>query len=234
MTKGLSVNTTYDAQEFLEVPGRDRSIRGTVTCPHDARGRIKLRTLGGLKATRQVSIRISAEKFLGSLVFGIGPGSTSCVIDSAGQINAQINMWRDAVVRIGEGTTINSARMIADAAELTIGKDNLWSDEIIIQTNDQHGLIDLTTDQVIGTERRFFTTEDHVWLGRRTLVMSDVLIGAGSTIGAGSVVTKSVGRFCIVAGNPARVVRENTTWSRSPNGFSDQESAWVSAHRPVG
>jgi acetyltransferase-like isoleucine patch superfamily enzyme len=39
-------------------------------------------------------------------------------------------------------------------------------------------------------------------------VLPGVNIGRGVTVGAGSVVTKSVEDFCVVAGNPARVIRK--------------------------
>ena len=51
------------------------------------------------------------------------------------------------------------------------------------------------------------TIEDDVWLGGNVVVCPGVNIGAGSIIGAGSVVTKDVPAGVIAAGNPARVVR---------------------------
>jgi len=41
-----------------------------------------------------------------------------------------------------------------------------------------------------------------VWIGSNSVIMED--IGNGSVVGAGSVVTKPVEAFTIVAGNPAR------------------------------
>lgn len=46
------------------------------------------------------------------------------------------------------------------------------------------------------------------WLGGNVIVLPGVTIGRGSTIGAGSVVTKDVPDYCIAAGNPARVLRK--------------------------
>jgi acetyltransferase-like isoleucine patch superfamily enzyme len=46
-----------------------------------------------------------------------------------------------------------------------------------------------------------------VWIGQRAIIMSGVRIGDGSIIGAGSIVTKNVAPYAIVAGNPARFVR---------------------------
>jgi acetyltransferase-like isoleucine patch superfamily enzyme len=47
------------------------------------------------------------------------------------------------------------------------------------------------------------------FIGGRSLILPGVEIGDGSVIGAGSVVTKSVPSGCVVAGNPACILREN-------------------------
>lgn len=47
------------------------------------------------------------------------------------------------------------------------------------------------------------------FIGARSLIMPGVEIGDNCVIGAGSVVTKSVPPNCIVAGNPARILKEN-------------------------
>lgn len=46
-----------------------------------------------------------------------------------------------------------------------------------------------------------------VWIGTDVLILSGVKIGNGSVIASGSIVTKDVGHYCIVAGNPAKVVK---------------------------
>lgn len=47
-----------------------------------------------------------------------------------------------------------------------------------------------------------------VWIGFNCIVLKGVTIGEGSVVGAGSVVTKDVPPWTIVAGNPARIIRE--------------------------
>jgi acetyltransferase-like isoleucine patch superfamily enzyme len=47
------------------------------------------------------------------------------------------------------------------------------------------------------------------FVGGRSLILPGVEIGDNCVIGAGSVVTKSVPPRCVVAGNPARILREN-------------------------
>lgn len=45
------------------------------------------------------------------------------------------------------------------------------------------------------------------WFGGSCIVLPGVTIGRGSTVGAGSVVTKDVPEYVVVAGNPARIIR---------------------------
>lgn len=49
---------------------------------------------------------------------------------------------------------------------------------------------------------------DHAWIGYRAIILPGVTIGQGAVIGAGSVVTRDVPPFSIVAGNPARCIGE--------------------------
>jgi carbonic anhydrase/acetyltransferase-like protein (isoleucine patch superfamily) len=46
-----------------------------------------------------------------------------------------------------------------------------------------------------------------VWVGTRAIILSGVTIGDGAIVAAGSVVTKDVPPYAIVAGNPARLIR---------------------------
>ncbi|WP_409574838.1 acyltransferase [Thiobacillus sp.] len=48
------------------------------------------------------------------------------------------------------------------------------------------------------------------WIGARVIITKGVVIGEGGIVAAGSVVTKDVPPYTIVAGNPARVIRELT------------------------
>jgi maltose O-acetyltransferase len=47
-----------------------------------------------------------------------------------------------------------------------------------------------------------------VWFGGSVVVLPGVTIGENSVVGAGSVVTKDVPAGVVVAGNPARVIKQ--------------------------
>jgi len=49
---------------------------------------------------------------------------------------------------------------------------------------------------------------DRVWIAYRAIILPGVTIGEGAVVGAGSVVTKDVEPYTIVAGNPARFIKK--------------------------
>ncbi|MBI4517295.1 MAG: acyltransferase [Deltaproteobacteria bacterium] len=50
--------------------------------------------------------------------------------------------------------------------------------------------------------------EDDVWVGLRATILKGVTLRRGAIVGAGAVVTESVPPYTVVAGNPARVIRQ--------------------------
>lgn len=65
-----------------------------------------------------------------------------------------------------------------------------------------------TLDTYLGIEQPGDTAiGNDVWIGREATIMPGVTIGDGAVIGAHSVVTKNVGPYEIVAGNPAKLIR---------------------------
>jgi len=61
--------------------------------------------------------------------------------------------------------------------------------------------------------------EQRVWVGAGAIVLPGVTLGEGSIVAAGAVVTQSVPSWKIVAGCPARIVKDRPHF----NGFSDKK-----------
>ncbi|MCK5306493.1 MAG: acyltransferase [Candidatus Omnitrophica bacterium] len=49
--------------------------------------------------------------------------------------------------------------------------------------------------------------EENVWVGTNSIILKGVKIGRNSVVGAGSVVTRDIPENCVVAGNPAKVIK---------------------------
>jgi acetyltransferase-like isoleucine patch superfamily enzyme len=74
----------------------------------------------------------------------------------------------------------------------------------------------LVNDEAVGrtaeNAANHVVLEDHVWLGAGVTVLKGVTIGHDSVVAAGAVVTKDVPPFTLVAGVPARPVRQLAGW----------------------
>nr|WP_313214683.1 CatB-related O-acetyltransferase [Soonwooa sp.] len=55
------------------------------------------------------------------------------------------------------------------------------------------------------------TIENDVWIGDNVIILPGVKIGTGAVLAAGAIVTKDVDDYCIVGGNPAKLIRKRFT-----------------------
>jgi len=105
-------------------------------------------------------------------------------------------------VSIGARTRIGLGSVLI--GPVTIGNDVLLAQNIIV-SGLNHGYEDVSMPismQKVSTKG--ITIEDEVWIGGNAVILSGITIGKHSIVAAGSVVTKDVPPYTIVAGNPAR------------------------------
>lgn len=136
-------------------------------------------------------------------------------------IGDEVGIWRyarieafngnpgEARVRIGQGTVIQPYVHIGAIQEVTIGRNCLFASHVYISDHD-HDFSDPSIPPTQGGTLLAAPVRigDNVWLGERVSVLKGVTIGDSSVVGAGSVVAKSVPPRTIVAGVPARVLRQ--------------------------
>ena len=110
---------------------------------------------------------------------------------------------------IGENTSIGKHGSLAAINRVEIGKNVLFARYVHI-TDHSHGYEDITrpisVQPLISKEPVII--EDDCWLGFSCEILSGVHIGRHSVVAARAVVTKDVPPYSIVAGNPARVVKQ--------------------------
>lgn len=91
--------------------------------------------------------------------------------------------------------------------EINVGEDVAISENVIIRDSDNHSII--SPNHV---KAKPINIGNHVWIGMNSIILKGVTIGDGAIIAAGAVVTKDVPPKTIVAGVPAKVIKENIDW----------------------
>ncbi|MFX1563067.1 MAG: DapH/DapD/GlmU-related protein [Promethearchaeota archaeon] len=110
----------------------------------------------------------------------------------------------DAQFIVGDRCTMHN-NFINIAKPVTIGNDVGFSPETSLIT---HGYWQSVLEGY-STSFAPITIHDWVILGYRVIVLPGVEIGERTTVGAGSIVTKSLPARCVAVGVPARVIKEN-------------------------
>ncbi|WP_107773475.1 acyltransferase [Nocardioides sediminis] len=115
-------------------------------------------------------------------------------------------MFPSGVVHVGDRSGIGIRCHLK--GPVTIGSDVMMGPEVVIFTTD-HAFSDVGRPMREQGMRavRAVTIEDDVWIGQRAMILPGVTIGRGSVIAAGAVVVKDVPPFCVVGGNPAKILR---------------------------
>jgi galactoside O-acetyltransferase len=129
-----------------------------------------------------------------------------------------------AAIIIGSNTFVGNS-LIASATSIQVGDDTLISWGCNIVDHDSHPIRWEDRRDDVRDWRRGGKNWDHVvsepviignkcWLGLNVIVLKGVHIGDGAVVAAGSVVTRNVAPWTVVAGNPARVIKELSVENR--------------------
>ena len=113
---------------------------------------------------------------------------------------------------IGQNCSFGEYNHITSTNRIEIG-DNLLTGRWVTITDNSHGETDFVTLQQpplmrIVTSKGPVIIGNNVWIGDKATILPGVTIGDGSVIAANAVVTKDVPAYSVVAGNPARVVKQ--------------------------
>jgi acetyltransferase-like isoleucine patch superfamily enzyme len=112
---------------------------------------------------------------------------------------------------IGDDTFIGHNSSFTIGKRIEIGSHVLIAGGIRVQDNDGHPL-DADRrhagEPVAPEDVKPVTISDGAWIGHSCMILKSVTIGENAVIGAGSVVTSDVPANTVVAGVPARVIRE--------------------------
>lgn len=125
------------------------------------------------------------DKRVNIAVWGRGPGQGRITIGDYALITPGVRISASDSIEIGDNCMIASGAYITDS--------------------DWHGIYDRIERNAVPAPIRI---GNNVWIGDRATVLKGVTIGDNSIVGAGAVVARDVPANVVVAGNPARVVKE--------------------------
>lgn len=176
---------------------------------------------------KKATIKVSGSG--NQLVVARGAVITNCEIRLSGE-NNKIYIGENVRFRSGKiylkdtenqsicidsDTTVEGAYLLVDeAASISIGKDCMLSTDIIIRVGDKHSILNSETKQRVNPAKDV-VLEDRIWIGRAVQILKGSYLKSETVVGACSVVTSKFTKGnCVVAGMPARIVKENICWDR--------------------
>jgi acetyltransferase-like isoleucine patch superfamily enzyme len=118
-------------------------------------------------------------------------------------------------IYIGDNTRIGLSNTVIGPVH--IGNNVIIAQNVVISALN-HNYEDISTNinsQGVNTDQ--ITIEDDVWIGANSTILAGVHIGCHVVVGSGSVVTKDIPPYCVVVGNPARIIKK----------YDKKEQIWI-------
>jgi len=116
---------------------------------------------------------------------------------------------KNKTLTIGCNTFLTGDSLITVNNGVSIGSNCAISWNLTLIDDDYHQLLPVSEKDkniIIG---------DNVWIGNNVTILKGAVVGKGSVIAANSVVTKAFPQEnVLLAGNPAKIIRENINWKR--------------------
>lgn len=124
-------------------------------------------------------------------------------------------IWKSHINRhsyTGKNTSIIASQIgkfVSISWNVTIGGANHDYERLTTHSFLYNSYDELKPEKYEGYNRfeKSCIVENDVWIGTNTVVLRGIKIGNGAVVGAGSIVTKDVPDYAIVAGNPAKIIK---------------------------
>lgn len=169
---------------------------------------IKLRLHGITHGRRIRGNRVVVKNF-GEIIIG-NAVSLNSFPDGSPYRTILMTHCREAVISIGDNCNLNGTT-IHCRSEVTIGNFCMFGPGVHLVDNDSHRVALDICERRQPPSSCPIIIRDNVWIGMNSLILKGVEVGDNAIVAAHSVVTKSVPKNSLVAGNPARVVKHLTS-----------------------
>lgn len=133
-----------------------------------------------------------------------------------------IRFGNNGCCSIGKNTEIIGANIYVAESKVQIGEDCLFSTQVILRTHDAHHIFDINTHKRINYSKDI-VVEDNVWIAYQVTLLGGARIGTGSVVGTNAVTSSQFGDHKVIAGSPAKVIRDNICWSRENTEYFNRD-----------
>jgi acetyltransferase-like isoleucine patch superfamily enzyme len=136
-------------------------------------------------------------------------------------LDCRMYCFEQGTIQIGSHSSIRYNTRIGAVNKITIGDHVIISNHVTIMDNNNHPVHPEQRLKMVHSgygselwswkyaEAKEVRIGNNVWIGEGARINKGVSIGDGSVVAAGAIVTKDVPPNCVVAGNPAVIVKEN-------------------------
>lgn len=162
---------------------------------------------------------IKEGTFFNKTTIRIIGNNNTLIFEKGCGIGSDCSFWlegNNVIITIGEGTTFTCRchfNAQEDGSRITVGKDCMFSNNIIVRTSDSHPIYSLKTGERLNPAKNIIIG-DHVWVAPGTEIMKGAIIGNNVIIGSQTMVSQSIPDNSLAVGRPARVVKTEVTWKR--------------------
>lgn len=148
----------------------------------------------------------------------VGADRISIGCDCEIRDNVRLTAWEnfreqkfEPQIEVGNNCSIGSNSHVTAINLIKLGNNVRMGNNVLI-TDNSHGNGSESELEIAPNLRPLHSKgsviiEDNVWIGEKSSILPDVHIGLGCIIGANSVVTKDVPPYCVVGGNPAKIIK---------------------------
>lgn len=162
----------------------------------------------GYKNINNKNISLSSSvRVYPNVIFDTNYGGVIEVGENSEILYGVILMTYGGYIKIGKNCSINPYTVLYGHGGLTIGNNVLIAGHcLIIPANHNFTDLNIPINQQ-GETRKGIVIEDNVWIGSGVRILDGVRIGYGAIVAAGAVVCKDVIPNTIVAGIPAKNIK---------------------------
>lgn len=107
--------------------------------------------------------------------------------------------------------------LMASRSTIVIGNNVMFGPEVTVRGGNHRidivgtPMIQVTDQMKRAEDDPGVIIEDDVWVGTRAIILAGVVVGRGSVVAGGAVVTRNVQPYTIIGGNPARRISDRFT-----------------------